>query len=129
MSWRNERGGSPTEESDRSGFVSLQKKVGRLARKVEELESERKKGRDSRQMTESSSEYEERGGKWRWDGENWWFKVNHRAPINSKLRRKISRMIRATIEETKRRGDELFELRARVEWLETERAATQNMGR
>ena len=31
-------------------------------------------------------------------------------------------MIRATIDETKRRGDELFELRARVEWLETGRA-------
>ena len=31
-------------------------------------------------------------------------------------------MIGATIDETKRRGDELFELRARVEWLETERA-------
>ena len=80
-----------------------------MERRVEELESERKKGRDTRQVTESSSESEEGGGKWRWDGENWWFKVNHRGPINSRLRRKISRMIGA-------------ELRARVEWLETERA-------
>ena len=31
-------------------------------------------------------------------------------------------MIRATTDETKRRGDELFELRARIQWLETERA-------
>ena len=54
-------------------------------------------------MTESSSGGEEGGGKWRWDGENW-FKVNHRGPINSRLRRKISRMIGATIDET-RRGD------------------------
>ena len=109
------------EESDQSGFESLHKKVERLGRRVEELEGERKKGKDSRRMTESSSGSEEGGGKWRWDGENWWFKVNHRGPIKSKLRRKISRMIGATIDETKRWGDELFELRARVEWLETER--------
>ena len=32
----------------------------------------------------------------------------------------MERMIGATIDETKRRRDELFELRARVEWLETE---------
>ena len=61
-------------------------------------------------MMESSSEREEGGGKWRWDGENWWFRVNRRGPINSKLRRKISRMIRTTVDETKS-------------------TATQNMGR
>ena len=71
---------------------------------MEELEGEMKKGRDSRRVTESSSGSEEGGGKWRWDGENWWVKVNHRGPINSKLRRKISRTIGATIDETKRRG-------------------------
>ena len=122
MSWRNERWGSLAEECDRSGFESLQKRVERLGRRVEEFEGERRKAKDSRRMTESSSGSEEGGGKWRWDGENWWFKVNRRGPINSRLRRKISRMIGTTIDETKRRGDELFELRARVEWLETERA-------
>ena len=40
--------GSPTKENDRSGFESLQENVGRLARRVEKLESDRKKGRDSR---------------------------------------------------------------------------------
>ena len=50
MSWRNERWESPAEESDRSGFESLQKKVERLGRRVEELECERRKGKDSRQM-------------------------------------------------------------------------------
>ena len=93
MSWRNERWESPTKESDRSGFESLQKKVERLARIVEELKGERKRGRDSKWVTESLSESEKGGGKWNWDGENWWFKVNHRGPIKSKLRRKISRMI------------------------------------
>ena len=72
----SERWESPTEESDRSGFESLQKKVERLGRRVEELEGERKKGRDSRRVTESSSGSEGGGGKWRWDGEDWWFKVN-----------------------------------------------------
>ena len=117
---RKERWGSPAEENDRNGLESLQEKVGRLARRVEELESDKKKGRDSRQMTGSSSENEGGGGKW--DGENWWFRVNHRGPINSKLRRKISRTIKATIDETKRWGDDLFQLRSRVEWLETARA-------
>ena len=117
--WRNERWRSPAEECDWNGFESLQKRVERLGRRVEELEGERRRAKHSRRMTESSSGSEEGGGKWRWDGENWWFKISHRGPINSRLRRKISRMIGATIDETKRRGDEL---RARVEWLETERA-------
>ena len=64
MSWRNERWSSPTEESDRSGFETLQKKVERLGRRVQELEGERKKGKDSRRVTESSSGSEEGGGKW-----------------------------------------------------------------
>ena len=122
MSWRNERWRSPAEENDWTGFESLRRRVERLGRRVEELEGERRKAKYNRQMTESSSGSEEGGGKWRWDGENWWFKVNHRGPINSRLRRKISRTIAATIDETKRRGDELFELRARVESLETERS-------
>ena len=42
---RKERWGSPAEENDRSGFESLQEKVGLLARRVEELESDGKKGR------------------------------------------------------------------------------------
>ena len=46
-SWRNERWGSPAEESDRSGFESLQKKVERLGRRVEEQEGERRKGQQT----------------------------------------------------------------------------------
>ena len=67
VDWRKERCVSTMEESDWSGFESLQKKVGRLARRAEEPESERKTGRGGRQMMESSSESEEGGGKWRWD--------------------------------------------------------------
>ena len=59
----------------------------RLGKRVEELEGERRKAKHSRRMTESSSGSEEGGGKWRWDGENWWFKGSHRGPINSRLRR------------------------------------------
>ena len=64
IDWRRERWGSPTEENDPNGFESLEEKVGRLARRVEELESDRKKGRDSRG-----------GGRCKCDGENWWFRV------------------------------------------------------
>ena len=91
MSWRNEGWRSPAEECDWSGFESLQKRVERLGRRVEELEGERRKAKHSRRMTESSSGSEEGGGKWRWDGENWWFKISHRGPINSRLMRQISR--------------------------------------
>ena len=118
---RCERWRSPAEESDES----LQEKVGRLAKRVEELENDRKKGRDSRAVTGSSSENEEVSGKWKWDGENWWFRVDHRRPINSRLRRKISRAAKTTIDETKKWGDELFQLGSRVEWLETEKQRAQ----
>ena len=76
-------------------------------------------------MTGSSSENEEGSGKWEWDGKNWWFRVDHRGPVNSRLTRKISRVAKATIDETKKWGDELFQLRSRVEWLETEKQRAQ----
>ena len=63
MSWRNERWGSPAEECDWNGFESLQKRVERLGRRVEELEGERRRAKHSRRMTESSSGSEEGGGK------------------------------------------------------------------
>ena len=59
MSWRSDRWESPMEESDRSGFESLRKKVECLGRRVEEIEGERKKGRESRRVTDSSSGSEE----------------------------------------------------------------------
>ena len=50
----------------------------------------------------SSSENEEGNGKWIWDGKSWWFRVDHQRPINSRLRRKVSRAVRAASDETKR---------------------------
>ena len=76
-------------------------------------------------MTGSSSENEEGGGKWKWDGEHWWFRVDHRGPVNSRLRRKISRAVKATIDETKKWRDEVFQLKSRVEWLETDKQRAQ----
>ena len=63
MDWRKERWRSWAEGNNRIGFESLQEKVGRLARRVEELKRDKKKGRDSRAMTGSSSENEEGGRK------------------------------------------------------------------
>ena len=45
-----------------SGFESLQKRVEPLGRRLEEFEGERRKAKDSRRMTESSSGSEEGGG-------------------------------------------------------------------
>ena len=75
---------------------------GRLAKRVEELENDRKKGRDSKATTGSSSENEEGSAKWKWNGENWWFRVDHRGPIKSRLRRKVYRAVKTTIDETKK---------------------------
>ena len=75
---------------------------GRLVKRVEEQENDRKKGRDSKATTGSSSENEEGSGKWKWNGENWWFRVDHRGPIKSRLRRKVYRAVKTTIDETKK---------------------------
>ena len=50
----------------------------------------------------------------------------HRGTINSKLWRKISRVVKSTIEQdaTKRR-DEWMQLKSKVEWLEAEKRQQQ----
>ena len=87
---RCDRWGS-SEESDRSGFATRESWT--FGEKSQELENDRKEGRDSRAMTGSSSANEEGSGKWKWDGENWWFRVDHRGPNNSRLRRKVCRAV------------------------------------
>ena len=88
--------------------------------------------RDSRAMTGSSSENEEGSGKWKWDGENWWFRVYHRGPINSRLRRQISRAVKTTVDETKKWSDDLFSTQVNSRMVrnrEAKSTAIQNMGR
>ena len=116
----------------KDGGVRRRKVTNRCKRKSDVWRRESKnwrmtgrRERDSRAVTGSSSENEEVSGKWKWDGENWWFRVDHRGPINSRLRRKISRAAKTTIDETKKWGDELFQLGSRVEWLETETQRAQ----
>ena len=52
--------------------------------------------------------------------------MGHRGMINSRLWRKISRAVKATIEQdaTKRR-DEWLQLKSKVEWLEAEKKQQQ----
>ena len=87
-------------ESDRDCFESLEEKIRRLTRRIERLENERKKEEENRIMAGSSSENEDGNGKW--DGKPWGFRVDHRWQVNSRMRRRISRAVKAILEETKK---------------------------
>ena len=114
-------------ESDRDFFESLEEKIRRLTTRIEGLENDRKKEEENRMM-EGSSENEDGNGKWKWDGKSWWFRVDHCGQVNSRMRRRISRAVKAT-SETKKWGDGLFQLKSRVEWLETEKQRTEQWSR
>ena len=74
----------------------------------------------------SSSESVESHGGWRWDGKAWWFKVGRQGMTNSRLRRKISTAVKATIEQdTTKRRDQWLQLKSKVEWLEAEKRQQQ----
>ena len=50
-------------------------------------------------MRGSSSDGEEQNEKWKGDGESWWCKMEHQGAVNSRLRRRISRSVKATLEQ------------------------------
>ena len=68
--------------------------------------------------TGSSSDAEEQSTMWKWDGESWWCKIEYKGAINSKLRRRIFRSVRATLDQEAKRWKEWSQLRTRIEWLE-----------
>ena len=43
------------------------------------------------------------GEKWSWDGSNWWFKVESKGPVNSRLRRKVARAVVVAVEQDSRK--------------------------
>ena len=55
---------------------------------------------------------------WKCDGESWWCKIEYNGAINSKLRRRIFRSVRATLDQEAKRWKEWSQLRTRIEWLE-----------
>ena len=54
---------------------------------------------EERENAGSSSDGEEGLGEWIWDGESWWYKVECQVAVNSRLWRRISRSVRATLEQ------------------------------
>ena len=72
--------------------------------------------------TGSSSDGEEGSGRWKWGGEIWWYKVEYQGAVNLRLRRRISRSVKATLEQdTMRWRDGWYQLRSRIEWLEAKK--------
>ena len=66
----------------------------------------------------SSSDGDGGNGKWKWDGENWWYKVEYQATVNSRLGRRISRLVQVALEqEVMRRRDGGQRPRSEIEWL------------
>ena len=85
---------------------------------MERIEGSDRAG-DKRKSKGSSSDGDGGHGKWRWDGVKWWYKVEYQATVNSRLKRRISRMVRVALDqEAMRRRDGGQRPRSEVEWLE-----------
>ena len=125
-SWRNvrnlkkdrgERGGKGLIEQ--SGDDSVDEKIRRLTERIEELEGkDKRRGKDGGSKG-CSSESDESGDEWSWDGRNWWYKVESRNLVNSRLRRKVARAVTVALEQDSRKWKEgLIQLQDRVDWLQ-----------
>ena len=87
------RGGeSPAEHS---GYDSVEEKIRRLTQRIDELEGRMAKG--------SSSESDESSERWKWDGRVWWYKVECKGSLNSRLRRRVSRAVSMALEQESER--------------------------
>ena len=131
-------GRSSDEESEDGKFELLDERIREFVERIggseggsgNLVEKRRNKGSSSegdtghkkwRRDGESWSEGDDGNRKWRWDGESWWYKVECRAAVNSRLRRRISRSVKATLEQEENRqrdGGNQVRLRSRIEWME-----------
>ena len=50
-----------------------------------------------------SSEIDKGSDKWKWDGRVWWHRVECMGPLNSRLRRRVSRAVSVTLEQDSRK--------------------------
>ena len=114
---RGERGGKSLVEQ--SGDDSVDEKIRRLTERIDELEGKDKRRGKDRVIKGYSSESDESGDKWSWDGRNWWYKVESKSPVNSRLRRKVARAVTVALEQDSRKWKEgLIQLQDRVDWLQ-----------
>ena len=118
---RKERRGEREGESSagQSGEDSVDEKIRRLTERIDELEGKDKRRGGDRVVKGYSSESDESGDKWRWDGRAWWHKVECKGPLNSRLRRRVSRAVSVALEQDSRKWREGFtKLQARIDWLQ-----------
>ena len=126
-SWRNvrnlrkdrkgERGGKGLVEQSEDD--SVDEKIRRLTERIDELEGKDKRRGKDRVVKGCSSESDESGERWSWDGRNWWYKVESKSPVNSRLRRKVARAVAVALEQDSRKWREgLIQLQDRVDWLQ-----------
>ena len=101
---RGERGGKSLVEQ--SGDDSVDEKIRRLTERIDELEGKDKRRRKDRVIKGCSSESDESGDKWNWDGRNWWYKVESKSLVNSRLRRKVPRAVTVALEQDSRKWKE-----------------------
>ena len=121
---RGERGGKSSV--DQSGDDSVDEKIRRLTERIDELEGKEKRRGKDRMIKGYSSESDDNGDKWKWDGRNWWYKVESKGPVNSRLRRKVARAASVALEQDSRKWNEgLIQLQDRVDWLQWQQRRTK----
>ena len=121
---RKERRGEKEGRSstDQSGDDSVDEKIRRLTERIDELEGKNKRRGGDRVVKGYSSESDDNGDKWKWDGRSWWYKVESKGPVNSRLRRRVSRAVCVALEQVSRKWREgLIQLQDRVDWLQLQR--------
>ena len=94
---------SSDEDSEDGRYVSSKETVRELVEKIGGSEGGSGTFEEKRRNRGSSSEGDEGNKKWRWDGENWWHKVEHQAAVHARLRRRISRLVKSTLEQEDKR--------------------------
>ena len=125
-SWRNVRNLRRDRRGEKSGKGlieqsedSVDEKIRRLTERIDELEGKDKRREKDRVVKGCSSESDESGEKWSWDGRNWWYKVESKGPVNCRLRRKVARAVAVAVEQDSRKWKEgLIQLQDRVDWLQ-----------
>ena len=125
-SWRNVQDLRRDRRGEKSGKglveqseESVDDKIRRLTERIDEIEGKDKRREKDRVVKDCSSESDESGEKWSWDGRNWWYKVESKGHVNSRLRRKVARAVAVALEQDSRKWKEgLIQLQDKVDWLQ-----------
>ena len=95
----------------------MEGKIRRLTKRIDELESRERWEGEGQMVKGSSSESDEGNGRWKWDGREWWCRVEYKGSLNARLRRRVSRAVHVAVEqESKKWREGLVKLRDRIDW-------------